>query len=159
MMDIGSDIGDNKAVGGGFIGAVPASFATQMAYATGNMRAGQVAEIENEDSRRISRIMLARMNNLEEGFREVLKEVKDWRKDDSAARSTEDERRPGSARRPAGLRRAKTDRKGKGKSSRVYEGHSAGEMESVWIDEDLKGVGDEAEPGMGMGSGDKGSSI
>lgn len=160
-MDIGSDIGDNKAAGGGFIGAVPASFATQMAYATGAMRAGPVVPSENEDSRRMGRIMLARMNNLEEGFREVLKEVKDWRKDDSATRSaTEDEqnaKRPGSARRPGFLRRMKTtERKGKGKSARgFYEGHSAGERESagVWVDGDL--VGGEEDGGVA----DKGSSI
>lgn len=79
-MELGSDIGDNKAIGGGYIGGVPNSFATQMAYATGAMRAGQAAANGNEDQQRMSKLMLARMNALEEGFREVLKEVKDWRK-------------------------------------------------------------------------------
>ena len=82
-MDLGSDIGDNKAIGGGYIGGVPNSFATQMAYATGAMRAGQAAAGGNEDQQRLGRLMLARMNALEEGFREVLKEVKDWRKDET----------------------------------------------------------------------------
>ena len=82
-MDLGSDIGDNKAVGGGYIGVVPNSFATQMAYATGAMRAGQAAAGGNEDQQRMGKLMLARMNALEEGFREVLKEVKDWRKDET----------------------------------------------------------------------------
>ncbi|KAL9075762.1 MAG: hypothetical protein Q9161_001514 [Pseudevernia consocians] len=82
-MDLGSDIGDNKAIGGGYIGAVPNSFATQMAYATGAMRAGQAAAGGNEDQQRMGKLMLARMNALEEGFREVLKEVKDWRKDET----------------------------------------------------------------------------
>lgn len=81
-MDLGSDIGDNKAIGGGFIG-VPNSFATQMAYATGAMRAGQASTSRNEDQQRMGKLMLARMNALEEGFREVLKEVKDWRKDET----------------------------------------------------------------------------
>ena len=77
-MDLGSDLGDNKAVvGGGFIGAVPSSFQTQMAFATGAMRARKAAENGNEDQQRMSKLMLARMNALEEGFREVLKEVKD----------------------------------------------------------------------------------
>ena len=82
-MDLGSDIGDNKAIGGGYIGAVPNSFATQMAYATGAMRAGQAAAGGNEDQHRMGKLMLVRMNALEEGFREVLKEVKDWRKDET----------------------------------------------------------------------------
>ena len=81
-MDLGSDIGDNKAIGGGFIG-VPNSFATQMAYATGAMRARQATAGGNEDQQRMGKLMLARMNALEQGFREVLKEVKDWRKDET----------------------------------------------------------------------------
>ena len=89
-LDLGSDIGDNKAIGGGYVGAVPNSFATQMAFANGAMRAGQAAASGNEDQQRMGRLMLARMNALEEGFREVLKEVKDWRKDET--RSAGDER-------------------------------------------------------------------
>ncbi|EER40894.1 integral membrane channel protein [Histoplasma capsulatum H143] len=37
-MELGSDIGDNEAVGGGFIGAIPSSFVTEMANATGGLR-------------------------------------------------------------------------------------------------------------------------
>ena len=88
-MDLGSDLGDNKAVGGGFIGAVPSSFATQMAFATGAMRAKQAAAGENDDQNRMGKLMLARMNTLEEGFRDILKEFKDWRKDET--RSTGDD--------------------------------------------------------------------
>lgn len=40
---------------------------------------------EAEHARRMSRIMLARMSNLEQGFREVLDEVRGWRKQDSGA--------------------------------------------------------------------------
>lgn len=90
-LELGSDIGDNKAVGGGFVGAVPSSFATQMAFATDAMRLGQAAVASgNEDQRMMGKLMLARMNGLEEGFREVLKEVKDWRKEES--RSVGDDR-------------------------------------------------------------------
>ena len=88
-MDLGSDIGDNKAIGGGYIGVVPNSFATQMAFATGAMRAGQAAAGGSEDQQRMSKLMLARMNALEEGFREVLKEVKDWRKGETKSSSPE----------------------------------------------------------------------
>jgi hypothetical protein len=105
-MDLGSDIGDNKAIGGGYIGAIPNSFATQMAYATGAMRAGQAAAGNNDDQQRMSKLMLARMNALEVGFREVLKEVKDWRKDDT--RSAGDEPSPA---KKAGRTKGKRDGK------------------------------------------------
>ncbi|KAL6719323.1 hypothetical protein ACLMJK_003562 [Lecanora helva] len=81
-MGLGSDLGDNKAAGGGYVGGMAQSFATQMAFATGALRAGQAASGGNEDQQRMSKLMLARMNTLEEGFREVLKEVKDWRRDE-----------------------------------------------------------------------------
>lgn len=83
-MELGSDIGDNKALGGGFVGAVPSSFATQMAFATGALRAGQaVVASGNEDQRMMGRLMLTRMNTLEQGFRDMLNEVKSWRKEES----------------------------------------------------------------------------
>ena len=82
-MDLGSDLGDNKAVGGGYVGGIAQSFASQMAFATGALRAGQAANNSNDDQQRMSKLMLARMNTLEEGFREVLKEVKDWRRDET----------------------------------------------------------------------------
>jgi hypothetical protein len=67
-LELGSDIGDNKAVGGGFLGAIPSSFATQLMYPR------QTGE---DDRDMLSKLVLARMNNLEEGFREVIREVKD----------------------------------------------------------------------------------
>lgn len=82
-MDLGSDIGDNKAIGGGYVGVVPNSFTTQMAFATAAIRAGQATVGSHEDQQRMGKLMLARMNALEEGFREVLQEVKDWRKDET----------------------------------------------------------------------------
>lgn len=72
LFDLGSDLGDNKAVAGAF-GAIPSSFNTQMAFATGGLR--RDAPSQNQDM--LSKLVLARMNNIEEGFREVIKEVKD----------------------------------------------------------------------------------
>ncbi|KAL8690508.1 MAG: hypothetical protein Q9224_004392 [Gallowayella concinna] len=121
-LDLGSDIGDNKALGGGFIGAIPASFATQMAYASGALRPGQAVK-GNDDQQRMSKLMLARFNQLEEGFREVIKEVKDWRKED--VRSADE--------RPISRRaKAKSARTGRG----MEKGRGAIEIaEDTWVDE------------------------
>ena len=84
-MDIGSDIGDNKAIGGGYVGAIPASFATQMAYATGGLQRYPGAK---EDQDMFGRLMMARMNSLEEGFQEVVHGLKDHlRRQGSRSRS------------------------------------------------------------------------
>ncbi|KAI4191088.1 MAG: hypothetical protein LQ346_004799 [Caloplaca aetnensis] len=121
-LELGSDIGDNKAVGGGFVGALPASFATQMVYASNAMRAGQSSE-GNDDQQRMSKLMLARFNQLEEGFREVIREVKDWRKED--VRSADE--RPVS--RKAKTRPQKIARKGR-------KARGEAEMEEgTWVDE------------------------
>ena len=72
-MDLVSDIGDNKAIGGGYVGALPASFATQM-HASAAAREKQERKEEQE---RLSRLMMARMNSLEEGFREVIHEMRE----------------------------------------------------------------------------------
>ncbi|WEW56945.1 hypothetical protein PRK78_002404 [Emydomyces testavorans] len=77
-MGLGSDLGDNKAVGGGFVGGIPASFTTQMAYATGDLRHSRC---NNDHRDTLNRLVLVRMKTLEEGFREVLKEVKDLRRE------------------------------------------------------------------------------
>ncbi|KAI2001985.1 hypothetical protein LOZ52_005665 [Ophidiomyces ophidiicola] len=76
-MGLGSDIGDNKAVGGGFVGGVPASFATQMAFATGGL---QRRNSNNDRRDTLNRLVLARMKTLEESFRELVQEVKDARR-------------------------------------------------------------------------------
>lgn len=56
--------------GAGMLGAVPSSFATQMAMATGVVRG-----VQEEDSM-MGRLMLARMKTLEEGFAEIVREFK-----------------------------------------------------------------------------------
>lgn len=75
--ELGSDLGDNKAIASGFLGPAPSSFTTQMAYATGGMRR---ADSTGDSQDMLSKLVLARMNNIEEGFREVIKEVKDLRR-------------------------------------------------------------------------------
>ncbi len=93
-MDLGSDIGDNKAMGGGFVGAIPASFATQMAYATGGLRR-QAAASEHQEV--FGRLVLARMNKLEEGMKEVIHEMRESRmngSNNSPSRSKDRSSRP-----------------------------------------------------------------
>ena len=83
--ELGSDLGDNRAaVTSGFVGAEPSSFSTRMAaYATRGKRRMMDSETDaNNDM--LSKLVLARMNNIEEGFREVIKEVKDLRREGSS---------------------------------------------------------------------------
>ncbi|RJE20724.1 Integral membrane channel protein [Aspergillus sclerotialis] len=84
--ELGSDLGDNKAIASGFLGPAPSSFTTQMAYATGAMRGTGTG-----DQDMLSKLVLARMNNIEEGFREVIKEVKDLRRAGSRSQSRPDD--------------------------------------------------------------------
>ncbi|KAH6696666.1 hypothetical protein BKA61DRAFT_622856 [Leptodontidium sp. MPI-SDFR-AT-0119] len=79
-LDMGmSDMGlENN--GPGMLGAVPSSFATQMAMATGGLKAFQRSRSkEAETERMMGRLMLARMKTLEEGFAEVVKEFRGMR--------------------------------------------------------------------------------
>jgi hypothetical protein len=87
QFDIVSDLGDNKAVAGNYMNGMPASFGTHMEFLSRS--AGN--EHSNEEQRRMGKLMLARMNTLEEGFREVLREVKDWRR---TGNSTDGSRTP-----------------------------------------------------------------
>jgi hypothetical protein len=75
-MDIVSDIGDNQAIGGGYVGAIPASFATQMFQNTRGERERERRGRE-EDQERMSRLMMARLTNLEESMREVIHGVRE----------------------------------------------------------------------------------
>ncbi|KAI5363102.1 putative Ion transport domain-containing protein [Septoria linicola] len=92
-LDLASEIGDNKFAGPagidvGGIDGMPASFNEQM------MRDHQLRRRAEEDRRRseeeekgmVNRIMLARMHTLEEGFREVLKEIKDMSQNANSSR-------------------------------------------------------------------------
>lgn len=79
-LDMGiSDLGlDNNP--NALLGAVPSSFATQMAMATGALKGlGTRAGREEDTEGMMGRLMLARMKTLEEGFAEVVREVRGMR--------------------------------------------------------------------------------
>ncbi len=97
-MDLGSDIGDNKAMGGGFVGAIPSSFATQMAYATGGLRR-QTASTEDQEM--FGRLVLSRMNKLEEGLKDVIYEMRESRINGSNKSPSRNKERVARAPRPA----------------------------------------------------------
>jgi len=76
-LDMGmSDLGfENNAPG--MLGAVPSSFATQMAMATGGLPGNGRGKARGEDTDgMMGRLMLARMKTLEEGFAEVVREFR-----------------------------------------------------------------------------------
>jgi len=88
-LDLASEIGDNKfnAIGNGNGGmgnggddfsGMPASFSEAFLRERDfeRRREAEQKRSEEEEKGMVNRIMLARMNTLEEGFREVLKEIK-----------------------------------------------------------------------------------
>jgi hypothetical protein len=83
-LDLASDLGDNNLNPNfGNLNALPASFTTQFELAA-RMKARERKNSDTEsDSNRMSRIMLARMTTLEEGFRDMLQEVKGLKQGDS----------------------------------------------------------------------------
>jgi hypothetical protein len=98
-MDLVSDIGDNREIGGGYVGALPASFAAHLAHSTGESRHSKEQKQEQE---LFTKIMMSRMNSLEEGFREVIHEMRGHMRQDEqkspsrgrAARGVPKEKRP-----------------------------------------------------------------
>ncbi|KAK4544442.1 hypothetical protein LTR36_004333 [Oleoguttula mirabilis] len=82
-LDLASEIGDNKwGPSGGDVGGIsgmPASFSEQFQRERDleRRREEERRRGEEEEKGMVNRIMLARMHTLEEGFREVLKEIKD----------------------------------------------------------------------------------
>jgi hypothetical protein len=87
-LDITSDFGVPDP---NFTVAVPASFATQMAMATGLMK-GTSGGNDSTD-RMMGRLMLARMKTLEEGLQEVVREFREMRTQGNSPADTGDERR------------------------------------------------------------------
>lgn len=81
-LDLASDLGDNNLnpnFGNLDALALPASFTTQFEMAARMKKAREQQQKGSDgdsDSNRMSRIMLARMTTLEEGFRDMLQEVK-----------------------------------------------------------------------------------
>jgi len=90
-MDLVSDIGDNRAIGGGYVGALPASFAAQMKK---EMVESRHVRAQKQEQERFTKIMMARMNTLEEGFRDVIHEMRDHMKQEDRSRSPERVQRP-----------------------------------------------------------------
>ncbi|KAF2855754.1 hypothetical protein T440DRAFT_414509 [Plenodomus tracheiphilus IPT5] len=88
-LDLASDLGDNNLnpnFGNLDALALPASFTTQFEMAARMKKAReqqQKGSDADSDSNRMSRIMLARMTTLEEGFRDMLQEVKGLKTGDS----------------------------------------------------------------------------
>lgn len=89
-LDLASDLGDNRYgpdIDAGGIGGIPASFSDQLlrerewTLELERRREEERRRSEEEEKGMVGRIMLARMNTMEEGFRELLKEVRDLRKD------------------------------------------------------------------------------
>jgi len=75
MSELGLDNNPNA-----MLGAVPSSFATQMAMATGALKGlGTRAGREEDTDGMMGRLMLARMKTLEEGFAEVVREFREMR--------------------------------------------------------------------------------
>ncbi|GAB7361629.1 hypothetical protein MBLNU230_g1680t1 [Neophaeotheca triangularis] len=81
-LDLASEIGDNRFLSnqnfdgtGGLMGGMPASFSEQMLRER-EMERRMKRQDEEEEKGRTNRIMLARMNTLEEGFKEVLREIR-----------------------------------------------------------------------------------
>jgi hypothetical protein len=84
-LDLASDLGDNNLNPNfGNLNGLPASFTTQFEMAA-RMKAHQMQKGSDNDSEsnRMSRIMLARMTTLEEGFRDMLQEVKGLKQGES----------------------------------------------------------------------------
>jgi hypothetical protein len=84
-LDLASDIGDNN-LNPNFanLNGLPASFTTQFEMAARmKAREMQKGSDHDSDSNRMSRIMLARMTTLEEGFRDMLQEVKGLKQGES----------------------------------------------------------------------------
>ncbi|KAI1814320.1 hypothetical protein GGS20DRAFT_548990 [Poronia punctata] len=91
---VNSDLMGHLADAKNDFGAVPASFATQMAMATGQLRGPRreaSVERQQENADRMGRLVLARMKNLEECFADVVREVQLMRSTVSTAHNSADD--------------------------------------------------------------------
>ncbi|KAI1877040.1 uncharacterized protein JN550_001112 [Neoarthrinium moseri] len=86
-VDLNSDILDTNVEFNG----VPASFATQMAWATGQLKGLNRNSQERETSERMSRLVLARMKTLEESFADVVREMRTMRSGVPTAQNSGDD--------------------------------------------------------------------
>lgn len=134
LFDLGSDLGDNKAVAGGFSGALPSSFQTQLGFPPPAIR--REAPTQTQDM--LSKLVLARMNNIEEGFREVIKEFKDLRRSESSRSPSRPDESRGATREKK--KRDKKDSKKKSVNSPVSRASSGGTPFKAY------GRGDDTQP-------------
>ncbi|RYP55042.1 hypothetical protein DL768_000358 [Monosporascus sp. mg162] len=101
-------------------GAVPSSFATQMAMATGQLKGPGRGSQDREATDRLSRLMLAKMKTLEEGFADIVKEMRVMRSGVTSLQHSGDE--TGSSRRVSIQRSRKSGSKNSSLSSSVKTG-------------------------------------
>lgn len=81
-LDLASDIGDNRPYqenNPGVAGSLNTNFHGFSNAMRNQQRQQREQRERNEETSMMSRLVLARMNTLEEGFKDILKEVKDWR--------------------------------------------------------------------------------
>lgn len=120
-LDLASDLGDNNNNPNfGNLNTIPASFTTQIelaARARAEARMERKGSDADSDSNRMSRIMLARMTTLEEGFRDVLKEVKGLKVGDSSAAGSQRTQTPPNERSDLVKRKGKAKKRSSRKDS------------------------------------------
>jgi hypothetical protein len=155
-LDLASEIGDNKFNtlggmgdgngGGDDFSGMPASFSEAFLRERefARRREAEQKRSEEEEKGMVNRIMLARMNTLEEGFREVLKEIKTISSTAASAAGGVLSRHGSEGEVPVGVKaRAKLERtdsrrsprkvvrKGKGKEEKDRPGSGLREEEGV----------------------------
>jgi hypothetical protein len=129
-LDLASELGDNNINPnfGSNLNGLPASFTTQFEMAA-RMKAHEMAKgsDHDSDSNRMSRIMLARMTTLEEGFRDMLQEVKGLKQGDSQVGSRGTHSPPNEPMKKKGKAKKKTVRRGSEEERRMGERGRVGE--------------------------------
>ncbi|KAF2031454.1 hypothetical protein EK21DRAFT_62959 [Setomelanomma holmii] len=114
-LDLASDLGDNNLNPNfGNLNTLPASFTTQFELAARMKARDRQNSDQDSDSNRMSRIMLARMTTLEEGFRDMLQEVKGLKQGDSQVGSRGTHTPPNELNRKKGKGKKKVDRRDHG---------------------------------------------
>lgn len=129
-LDLASDLGDNRVVPDA-VGALPASLGTQLDMNIAALRREQQARErssngDNDTTRRLNKLMLARMEKMELGFQEMLREVKGLHKDKSGSKSLGASRAPSSDEESTtrNVTKGKAKRGGLGKTTKFEFGPS-----------------------------------
>ncbi|KAH7089189.1 hypothetical protein FB567DRAFT_523228 [Paraphoma chrysanthemicola] len=111
-LDLASDLGDNGPNPNfGNLNTLPASFTTQFELAARMKARERQGSDQDSDSNRMSRIMLARMTTLEEGFRDMLQEVKGLKQGESQVGSRGTHTPPNEPNKKKGKGKKKVDRR------------------------------------------------